>query len=88
DFFARIGETSMGQEAEEFEREKAFAPFQVNSSLYAHAKKDALIMHCMPMIRNKEITSTMADHARSALYRQAENRLHAQKALLVGLMSE
>lgn len=78
---------SMGQESEEFEREKIFAPFQVNSSLYSFAKKEAIIMHCMPMVRNKEITSTMADHPRSALYRQAENRLHAQKALLVGLMS-
>jgi ornithine carbamoyltransferase len=78
--------TSMGFEQEETDRDKIFTPYQLNEKLYAHAASDAILMHCMPMIRGKEITNAMADHPRSALFRQSENRLHAQKALLVGLM--
>lgn len=77
---------SMGQEAEESEREKVFEDFQLNEELYAHAADGALVMHCMPMVRGKEISETMADHKNSVIYRQAENRLHAQKALILGLM--
>jgi ornithine carbamoyltransferase len=78
---------SMGQEDEELEREKIFKDFQVNENLFAAAKSTAIVMHCMPMVRGKEITETMADHANSVIYRQAENRMHAQKALLLGLIT-
>jgi ornithine carbamoyltransferase len=79
--------TSMGFEKEANEREEAFDGFQVNDALYAHAAPGALIMHCMPMIRGKEITDTMAEHEHSALFRQCENRLHVQKALLLWLLN-
>ena len=79
--------TSMGFEAESADREKAFAPYQLNEKLYAHAAENALIMHCMPVVRGKEITDGMVDHPRSALFKQSENRLHVQKALLLGLMA-
>ena len=78
--------TSMGFEAEEKTREEAFTGYQLNAELYSLAARDALIMHCMPMIRGKEITSEMADHACSAIFRQSENRLHVQKALLLDVM--
>lgn len=76
---------SMGFESETESRDKAFRGFQLNEKLYSFAEKDALIMHCMPMMRGKEITSAIADHPRSVLFQQSENRLHAQKALLIGL---
>jgi len=76
---------SMGQEGSSTERAKAFEGFQLNMELFAKAEPDAIAMHCLPMVRGQEITSDVADHARSALFQQAENRLHAQKALLVGL---
>lgn len=78
---------SMGQEDEELEREKIFKDYQVNESLYGAAKPTAIVMHCMPMVRGKEITESMADHPNSVIYRQAENRMHAQKALLLGLLA-
>lgn len=78
---------SMGQEDEELEREKIFKNYQLNEKLFSGAKASALVMHCMPMVRGKEITEQMANHANSVIYRQAENRLHAQKALLLGLMA-
>jgi ornithine carbamoyltransferase len=78
--------TSMGFEKEEKERNDAFEGYQVNEALYAHAAKNAVIMHCLPMVRGKEITDAMADHENSVLFRQSENRLHAQKALLCGLL--
>lgn len=74
--------TSMGFEQEEQRRELAFKGFQLNAKLHALAAKDAIILHCLPMIRGKEITDEMADHPRSMIFRQSENRLHAQKALL------
>ena len=77
--------TSMGFEKEEFEREKAFEGFQLNEALYALAAPNALILHCMPMVRGKEISETLPEHENSALFRQSENRLHAQKALLLEL---
>lgn len=77
---------SMGQESEKAEKEKAFADYQLNEELYSHAAPNAIIMHCMPMVRGKEISEAMADHKNAVLNRQAENRLHAQKALIVGLM--
>lgn len=78
--------TSMGFEKEENERETAFAGYQLNRELYTEAAKDALVMHCLPMVRGKEITDEMAEHDNSALFRQSENRLHVQKALLVSLL--
>lgn len=78
--------TSMGFEQEETDRDKAFAAYALNEELYGKAEPGALIMHCMPMIRDKEIASSLVEHECSALFRQSENRMHAQKALLVGLM--
>lgn len=78
--------TSMGFERENEERLKAFQGYQVNAGLYAQAAPKAIVMHCMPMVREQEITSEMADHDRSFIYQQAENRLHVQKALLWELL--
>ena len=77
--------TSMGQEAEAEERRDAFAPFQVNERLLA-ITPDALVMHCLPAHRGEEITSDVMDGPRSIIFDQSENRLHAQKALLVELL--
>jgi ornithine carbamoyltransferase len=80
--------TSMGFEVEngKKDRENAFRPYQVNAALYREATPGAILLHCLPMIRGHEITDEMADHPNSALIRQSENRLHAQKALLTWLM--
>jgi ornithine carbamoyltransferase len=78
--------TSMGQEAEAEERRDVFAPYQVNERLLA-AAPDALVMHCLPAHRGEEITSDVMDGPRSIVFAQSENRLHAQKALLVELLS-
>lgn len=78
--------TSMGFEAEERDREEAFYGFQLNDALYSQAAQDAVIMHCLPMVRGKEITDDMAEHKNSVLFKQSENRLHAQKALLLMLL--
>jgi ornithine carbamoyltransferase len=78
--------TSMGFEEEETSREKAFEGYQVNEELYAHAAPNAVVMHCMPMVRGKEISEGIADHPNAVLFRQSENRLHVQKALLLGLI--
>jgi ornithine carbamoyltransferase len=73
---------SMGQEEETAERAIIFAPFQVNAALMTHAKPDALIMHCLPAHRGEEITAEVLDGPQSVVFDQAENRLHAQKAVL------
>lgn len=78
--------TSMGFEEQEFEREQAFEGFQLNESLHALAAPGAIIMHCMPMVRGKEISETLPDHEASAIFQQSENRLHVQKALLLELL--
>jgi ornithine carbamoyltransferase len=78
--------TSMGQEAEAEERRDAFAPYQVNEALMAIAP-DAVVMHCLPAHRGEEITSEVMDGSRSIIFDQSENRLHAQKALLVELLA-
>jgi ornithine carbamoyltransferase len=78
--------TSMGQEAEKESRHRIFAPYQVNSELFRHAKFDALFMHCLPAHRGDEVTDDVIDSAHSVVYQQAENRLHAQKAILLELM--
>lgn len=74
--------TSMGQEAEAKEREKIFAPYQLNAELMKHAKSDAIVMHCLPAHRGLEITDEVIDGPNSVVFDQAENRLHAQKAIL------
>ena len=73
---------SMGQEDESVERAQIFAPFQVNAALMARAKTDALVMHCLPAHRGEEITAAVLDGPNSVVFDQAENRLHAQKAVL------
>jgi len=73
---------SMGNEDEKDKREIDFKEFQVNQKLLSHAKKDAIVMHCLPAIRGKEITSDVMDGKNSVIFDQAENRLHTQKALL------
>jgi ornithine carbamoyltransferase len=74
--------TSMGQEAEREQRLKAFAGFQVNAALIARAHPEARIMHDLPAHRGEEITDEAIEHPRSIIFDQAENRLHAQKAVL------
>ncbi|WP_066188964.1 MULTISPECIES: ornithine carbamoyltransferase [Gracilibacillus] len=78
---------SMGQEAEQKEREKSFANYQVNDALFAQAKADAIFMHCLPAHRGEEVTASIIDGPQSVVFQEAENRLHAQKALMVALMS-
>lgn len=77
---------SMGFEAEMEERQKAFAPYQVNEELVKAAKDDYIFMHCLPARRNEEVTDGVIDSANSVVFDQAENRLHAQKAVLVALV--
>lgn len=77
---------SMGQENEASARAAVFAPYQVNASLMALAKDDAVFMHCLPAHRGSEVTSEVMDSPRSIVFDQAENRLHAQKAILVTLL--
>jgi ornithine carbamoyltransferase len=78
--------TSMGQEEESKHREKVFPPYQVNAALVAKANPKAIVMHCLPAHRGQEITDEVADGPHSALFQQAHNRLHAQKAILVQLL--
>ena len=74
--------TSMGQEDEAASRREIFAPYQVNAALMAHARADALFMHCLPAHRGVEVTDDVIDSPASVVFEQAENRLHTQKALL------
>ncbi len=77
--------TSMGQEAEKQRRRHAFSSFQINSELLAHAKSDAIVMHCLPAHYNEEITDEVLNGTQSVVFDEAENRLHAQKAIMVML---
>lgn len=77
---------SMGDEKEREMRERVFAPYQVNEDLVKHAKKDCIVMHCLPAHRGYEITDAIIDGKHSVVFDQAENRLHAQKAILVKLL--
>jgi ornithine carbamoyltransferase len=79
--------TSMGQEEEAARRATIFPPYQVNSDLLAQAQPEAIVMHCLPAHRGQEITDEVADGPQSAIFDQAENRLHAQKGILAVLMA-
>lgn len=79
---------SMGQEAEKEARARIFAPYQVNARLMARAKTDAIFMHCLPAHRGDEVTDDVIDSPASVVYDEAENRLHAQKAILIALMGD
>jgi ornithine carbamoyltransferase len=78
---------SMGQEAEAEERKRKFVPYQVNEELMSLAAPDAIFLHCLPAHRGEEVTARVIDGSRSRVFDQAENRLHAQKALLYLLLS-
>ena len=79
---------SMGQEQEQEQRVEAFSAFQVNQQLMSLAEKDALFMHCLPAHRGEEVTTEVLDSAQSVVWQEAENRLHAQKALLEVLINQ
>ncbi len=78
--------TSMGQEEETEKRRKVFPPYQINEDLLSNAANQAIVMHCLPAHRGEEITDEVADGPQSRLFPQAENRMHAQKAILVYLL--
>ena len=78
--------TSMGSEHEATKRAPIFKPFQVNEALMAHAQPNAVFMHCLPAHRNAEVTDTVLDGPQSIVFDQAENRMHAQKALMLMLL--
>ena len=77
---------SMGQEGEKAEREKAFAGYQINDEVMAVASPDAMVLHCLPAHREEEITAKVFEEHADEIFDEAENRLHAQKAVLVKLM--
>jgi ornithine carbamoyltransferase len=77
----------MGQEQEAKKRAAMFKDFQVNSKLLSVAKKDAIVMHCLPAHRGEEITATVVESKQSVVFDQAENRLHVQKAILIKLLA-
>lgn len=79
---------SMGDEGEADERAKPFWDFQLNADLLAHAAPAALVLHCLPAYRGKEITADVIDGPQSVVFDEAENRLHAQKALLTWLLEQ
>ena len=77
---------SMGQEEEKAKREKAFAGYQVNAETMAVAKPDAMVLHCLPAHRGEEITADVFEAHADEIFEEAENRLHAQKAVLCKVM--
>lgn len=78
---------SMGQESEAAERAKIFPPYQINSALVAQAKANSIVMHCLPAHRGGEITDDVMDGPHSVVFDQAENRMHAQKAIVALLIA-
>jgi len=78
--------TSMGQESEAARRRKIFSPYQVNGELLKSAREDAVVMHCLPAHYGEEITADVVEGPRSVVFDQAENRLHAQKAILLRIL--
>lgn len=77
---------SMGQEAEKEIRAKIFAPYQINQKLLEAAKKDAIVMHCLPAYRGYEITNDVLEGKQSVVFDEAENRMHAHKAILAAIL--
>ena len=77
----------MGQEVEYTDRKKTFRRYQVNEALMALAKSSALFMHCLPAHRGEEVSDEVIESKASVVFDQAENRLHAQKALLVEMLA-
>lgn len=80
--------TSMGQENDGLDRVGPFRSFQINEALLAKADADAVVLHCLPAHRGEEITDEVLDGPQSVVWDEAENRLHAQKALLVWLLAQ
>lgn len=80
--------TSMGQEEEQKKRMQELTAYQVNEALCSHAKEDYIFLHCLPVHRGEEVTSEIIDGPHSVVFDQAENRLHAQKAILKNLMKQ
>jgi ornithine carbamoyltransferase len=79
---------SMGQEDEKEERAKAFKGYQINDAVMAAAKPDAMVLHCLPAHKEEEITAKVFEAHSTEIFEQAENRLHAQKAVLVKLLAQ
>jgi ornithine carbamoyltransferase len=79
---------SMGQEKQREQRLRDFQPFQVNAAIISKAPKDSIVMHCLPAHRGEEITDEVIENPRSAIFDQAENRLHTQKALLYLMLTK
>jgi ornithine carbamoyltransferase len=78
----------MGQEDEKAERVAVFGPYSVTADAMSRAKSDAIVLHCLPAYRGLEISSEVLDGPQSVVWDEAENRLHAQKALLVWLLAK
>ena len=83
--YRRVGQHGPGTRKRHSARAR-FAPYQVNDALFAQAAPDAIFMHCLPAKRGEEVTDTVIESPRSVVFDQAENRLHAQKALLLMLL--
>ena len=79
--------SSMGEEKTQEEKDRNFEGFTLDSNLLDKADKDAIVLHCLPAYRNKEITDEVIDSKKSRIFEQAENRLHVQQALLFSLLS-
>jgi ornithine carbamoyltransferase len=79
--------TSMGSEAEADARRRTFRPYQVTEELFGKARSDAIFLHCLPAHRGEEVLESVIESGRSRVFDQAENRLHAQKALLLLLLA-
>lgn len=79
---------SMGQESEKAEKVKVFGDYQINKELFSYAKPDAIFLHCLPAYRGYEVTEDVIDGPNSVIFDEAENRLHAQKAVMVKLMAD
>lgn len=77
---------SMGQEAEKAERIKVFGDYQINADMFAKSKDDSIFIHCLPAYRGYEVTEDVIDGPRSVIFDEAENRLHAQKAVMAAVM--
>lgn len=79
---------SMGQEEEKAKRIEIFMPYQIDEKLFSYAKQDAIFMHCLPAYRGYEVTTEVIDGKNSVIFDEAENRLHAQKAIMATLMAD